>query len=177
MRQDLEVFVPHGWWLRVRVEGAAVGHGPALAFTRSEDGRPFPSLRPTWESWEPVCERRDQRIGSSSQVIYLSVLRRVDLFGTVLDLPYYPSAGSVQVAAIGSTGTWYAAVSGNGWFQFPDLPLGSYQLHLYERPTVLDGPNELAGQGRLLNSMPYHLAYPTYDLELPWSREEAEEEE
>lgn len=165
-RFDLRLPVPVGWILEAQAFGASVGHGPIMAFTRPDYDAPYASIEPSWDAWKPVSRGASQLVSYSGRKLFLTVLRREDLSGVVLDLPYFPEHASV--AAIGAAGTWYSGVGGTGWFAFRNLPVGEYRLVLYERPNSEDGPNQSHTPGQVRGETKVMLEYSHHSVELAW---------
>ena len=169
-RFDIDIPVPRGWRLSATVFGASVGQGPELEFTRDSSGLPFPSTRPTWETWEPVSSPVELDVLFHGRRLYQRVARRVDLSGTVTDLPFYPTPDRVQVAAMGSAGTWFSPITSNGWFDLPALPPGTYRLVVYERPSSLEGPVDPYTQGQVRAQLVVEMEFSRHDVQLPWDK-------
>ena len=175
VRYEVPVPVPAGWLVEVRLFGAAVGQGPTFAFDRDADetDRPYLSTSHSWESWQPVSGRDRHVVLYSGRRLYLRAVRRAAMSGTVTGLQSYPEPSIVQIAAIGSLGTWYAPVSGTGWFDFRQLPVDTYRLLLYERPSSAEGPVEPHIQGQVRGEGSVELEADTFDIELEWVDPEA----
>ena len=172
-RSDLVMPVPRNWTLRCRLLGAVQGHGPKLAFAAEQEAEPlFLSTRPTWEAWDPVTEFREQLVTHEGRSLYIRVQRRVDLSGVVTNLARYPDPNEVSVAAIGPVGTWYSTVTGNGWFQFQQIPIGNYKIVLYERPNSTEAGVPLQSQGDVRGVLALAVDGDDHSLELEWKQAE-----
>ncbi|MCP3913982.1 MAG: hypothetical protein GY711_00320 [bacterium] len=158
-----------GWHIAVTVHGATLGAGPTFDLARTDRSkRPFTSTRHVWSQWEPVTERAERRVSFSGGRLFLTVSRLISLSGVVTDMPWIDDFDTVYVAALGESGTWFAPVGGNGWFDLRLLPPGRYRLIVYRRPSPLGGAGAVADRGVLHGETVVSSQWPRHDIAIEW---------
>ncbi|TDJ65751.1 MAG: carboxypeptidase regulatory-like domain-containing protein [Planctomycetota bacterium] len=163
-----QVYAPYGWYVRAHVEVALRANAPLVDFIRGGRRQQplFQSLRTVWTDWQRVTDAATVRYAVPSSVLHFSVAASVDFGGWIGGRPY-DVPKTLYVAARGLHGHWIAPVDGNGWFDFCDVPAGSYELMLYSPPDPEAGYS-LDSAGQLYGLLKASCRTSRFDLVIDW---------
>ena len=139
-----------------------------LSRAREEDEPGYVSTRFAWRGWDVLREVKVPRVPFDGGRLFLRTTPTIDLCGTVGDMPGIEDLETVYAAALGTSGSWFAPVSGRGWFDFRDLPAGEFRIVVYQRPVGHSGVGlhergEVRGETRVATDL------SRYDLVVPWT--------